>query len=277
MSTDHSKPVVVQSAASINAQTEVKAKPEKVTLAAVSRSHTWNWHDALYIFTLVLLVIGMAWLYTPNIKSEVLGMWWDPLLNIWTMRWDTNTLLHHPAQLWQGQLLYPNTLTLSYSENLLGEAIFFAPIFLLTHSPVLAYNVTFYLTFLLCGVNMYIVARYYTGKPLAAFIAALIYAFAPYRLSQIDHIHVLAGEWIPLAFLCLDLSLQHNRWRHWSLFALFYLLQLLSSIYYGIFLTYALLAYVLIRYLRPLLRQLRQSQYSRVTGADKSAVGAINR
>src|SRR6266705_114756 len=260
MSTDHSKPVVVQSAASINAQTEVKAKPEKVTLAAVSRSHTWNWHDALYIFTLVLLVIGMAWLYTPNITGVVLGMWWDPLLNIWTMRWDTNTLLHHPSQLWQGQLLYPNSLTLSYSENLLGEVLFFAPLYLLTHNPVLAYNVTFYLTFLLCGTNMYIAARYYTGKRFAAFIAALVYAFAPYRVAQIDHIHIVAGEWIPLAFLYLDLSLQRSRWHHWSLFVLFYLLQLFSSIYYGIFLSYTLLAYVLIHYSWPFVKQMRQNR-----------------
>ena len=91
---------------------------------------------------------------------------------------------------------------------------------------VLSYNITFYLTLLLCGTNMYIMARYYTGKPLAAFVAALIYAFAPYRLAQIDHIHILAGEWMPLAFLYLDLSLQQGRWRHWILFALFYLLQL---------------------------------------------------
>jgi hypothetical protein len=256
---------------------QVDTSERAKTGASALSAPRWNWQDALYLFLLLLLVVIMAYRYTPNLTGEVAGEWWDPLLNMWTLSWDTTTLLHAPAHLWQGQLLYPNPLTLSYSENLLGEAIFYAPFFLITHNPVLAYNMTFYLTFLLCGVNMYIVARYYTGKPLAAFIAALIYAFAPYRLSQIDHIHVLAGEWIPLAFLCLDLSLQQNRWRHWSLFALFYLLQLLSSIYYGIFLTYALFAYVLIRYLRPLLRQLRQSQYSRVTGADKSAVGAINR
>lgn len=218
----------------------------------------WNWQDILYLFLLLLLVVIMVYRYTPNLTGEIAGEWWDPLLNMWTLSWDTTTLLHAPTQLWQGQLLYPNPLTLSYSENLLGEVIFFAPFFLITHNPVLAYNMTFYLIFLLCGVNMYIVARYYTGKPFAAFVAALIYAFAPYRLSQIDHIHILAGQWIPLAFLCLDLSLHHNRWRHWSLFALFYLLQLLSSIYYGIFLTYALLAYVLIRYSKPFLRQLRQ-------------------
>src|SRR5205823_14894244 len=206
------------------------------------------WHDALYLLALVGLVLAMAWRYTPNLAGEVAGEWWDPLLNMWTLSWDTTTLLHASTHLWQAQLLYPNNLSLSFSENLLGETIIYAPFFLITHNPVLSYNITFYLTFLLCGTNMYIMARHYTGKPLAAFVAALIYAFAPYRLAQIDHIHILAGEWIPLAFLFLDLSLQRSRWHHWSLFVLFYLLQFLSNIYFAIFLCYTLLSFLLILY-----------------------------
>src|SRR6266704_2446777 len=240
---------------------EQKGEPAAQLEREVQPAHSlqWNWQDALYLLALVGLVIAMALHYTPDLTGQVAGEWWDPLLNMWTLSWDTNTLLHHPTHLWQGQLLYPNSLTLSYSENLLGEAIFFAPVFLISNNPVLAYNVTIYLAFLLCGVNMYIAARHYTGKPLAAFVAALIYAFAPYRVAQIDHIHIVAGEWIPLAFLFLDLSLQRSRWHHWSLFVLFYLLQLFSSIYYGIFLSYTLLAYVLIHYSCPFVKQMRQN------------------
>jgi len=228
------------------------------TLFNPTSSSKWGWQDALYVFILLALVVAMARYFTPDFTGEVAGMWWDPLLNMWTLSWDTTTLLHAPAHLWQAQLLYPNNLTLTFSENLLGEAIFFAPFFLATHNPVLAYNITFYLAFLLCGINMYFVARHYTGKPLAALVAALIYAFSPYRIGQIDHIHIVAGEWIPLAFLYLDLSFQNGRWRHWSLFALFYFLQVLTSIYYGIFMSYTLLAFILIRYSWPFLSQLLQ-------------------
>ena len=256
MSTEHVEPTVT----SLTIATEKKDKVHRngTPESNLIPGHKWGRRDALYLFSLVLIVVAMAYRYTPNLTGEVAGEWWDPLFSMWALSWDTNTLLHAPIHLWQAQLLYPNMLTLSYSENLLGEAIFFAPFFLITHNPVLAYNITFYLSFLLCGTNMYIMARYYTGKPLAAFVAALIYAFSPYRLAQIDHIHIIAGEWIPLAFLYLDLALRQGRWRHWSLFALFYLLQLLSSIYYGIFLSYALLAYVIIRYSKPFLSQLRQ-------------------
>jgi hypothetical protein len=226
----------------------------------VHANSKWNWQDALYLLALGLLVVLMAYHYTPQLTGEVAGEWWDPLLTMWTLSWNTTTLLHNPMHLWQAQLLYPNPLTLSYSESFLGETPFFAPFFLITHNPVLSYNLVFYLTFLLCATNMYILARYHTGKPFAAFVAALIYAFAPYRLGEIDHIHVIAGEWIPLVLLYLDLSLKQGKWRHWSLFAIFYLLQLLSSVYYGIFLSYTVLAYVIIRYTRPLLVKVHQQR-----------------
>src|SRR5437588_2053778 len=258
MSTESAGSFVDASAVSIqqkNPKRERKVPLEKGAPAKLDQR--WDWHDVLYLLILVGLVVAMAIRYTPNFTGEVAGEWWDPLLNIWTMSWDTTTLLHAPTQLWQAQLLYPNNLSLSFSENLLGETLLYAPFFLTTHNPVLAYNITFYLTFLLCGTNMYILARHYTGKPLAAFVAALIYAFAPYRIAQIDHIHILAGEWMPLAFLYLDLALEQGRWRHWRLFALFFLLQLLSSVYYGIFLAYTLLAFVIIRYARPFVAQLR--------------------
>jgi hypothetical protein len=220
-----------------------------------TKIHQWRWQDTLYLFIIALLVAAMVYHYVPNISSDVAGQWWDPLLNMWTLSWNTTTLLHNPLNLWQGQLLYPNNLTLSYTENLLGETLFYAPIFLLTHNPVLSYNLVFYFTFFLCGANMYILARHHTGSSLAALVAGLIYAFSPYRIGQIDHIHIIAGQWMPLALLYLDLALERNRWRHWSLFAVFYVLQILSSIYYGIFISYALLTYVIIRYSRPIVAQ----------------------
>lgn len=236
---------------------------KRASMFSITTSATrWGKQDALYLFILVAIVVFMAIRYTPNITGEIAGMWWDPLLNIWTVTWDVTTLLHAPTHLWQAPLLYPNTLTLSYSENLLGEALLYAPFYLITHNPVFSFNMVFYLSFLLCGTNMYILARYYTGKPFASFIAALIYAFAPYRIGQIDHIHVVAGEWMPLAFLYLDRSLKEGRWRHWSLFALFYLLQLLNSIYYGIFLTYTIVAYLLFHYAKPVIKEWRQDKHA---------------
>jgi hypothetical protein len=259
MSTEQSKSTATTDTPSgIAAQKSGQSTAIARTPEQASQRLRWNWQDALYIFILLFVVVAMVIRFTPHVTSEIPGLWWDPLLNIWTLAWDTTALLHNPLHLWQAPLLYPNNLTLSYSENLLGDIIYFAPVFLITHNPVLAYNVTFYMIFFLCGLNMYIVARSYTQRRFAAFVAALIYAFAPYRLAQIDHIPITGGEWMPLAFLFLDRSFQHGRWRDWILLALFYLLQLLSSVYLGIFLAYTLVAYLLIRYTRVFVQQWRQ-------------------
>jgi hypothetical protein len=261
MNTEHVEQSVSHSTSTKSAERKARGKEQGVVEEPVSspkeRSIVWNWLDALYILLILLLVIAMAYRYNPHITTSIPGMWWDPLLNTWILGWDTTALVHHPLQLWHAPLFYPYTLSLSYSENLLGDLIYFAPIYLISHNPVLSYNVTFYSIFFLDGLTMYITARAYTEKRFAALIAALIYAFAPYRLSQIDHIPITGGEWIPLAFLFLDKSFQHGRWRNWILFALFFLLQLLSSVYYGIYLAYMLLAYALVRYARPFFQQLR--------------------
>lgn len=274
MNTEHAGEITVASASKIEATTTINSKEQASSAeeAQLSSTRRWGWSDAAYLLAFAVLVIAMAYRYTPHITGEVAGEWWDPLLNMWTLSWNTTTLLHDPLHLWQAQILYPNSLTLSYSENLLGETLFFAPIFLLSHNPVLAYNVVFYLTLLLCAVNMYILARHYTASSLAAFVAGLIYAFSPYRIGQIDHIHIIAGAWMPLALLYLDRSLAQNRWRNWSLFALFYLLQLLSSIYYGIFFSYMLLAYVIVRYARPCIAQWRQQKRAYIVTLLRNAV-----
>src|SRR5713101_964391 len=127
MDTEYSEPT---SALASPPVTETTTKPDeqavrldkKLTVEQqLANGIKWSWQDALYLFTLLLLVVGMVWYFTPNITGEVAGVWWDPLLNMWTLSWDTTTLLHAPTHLWQAQLLYPNHLTLYYSENLLGE------------------------------------------------------------------------------------------------------------------------------------------------------------
>src|SRR5690348_16756478 len=100
---------------------QVRSNERPTSEANLLSTSKWSWQDVLYLSMLVLLVAAMAYRYTPNLTGEVAGEWWDPLLNMWTLSWDTTVLLHAPTHLWQGQLLYPNPLTLSYSENLLGE------------------------------------------------------------------------------------------------------------------------------------------------------------
>jgi hypothetical protein len=64
---------------------------------------------------------------------------------------------------------------------------------------ILCYNLLFLSTFVLSGAGTYLLVRDLTGSRTAAFVAGLIYAFAPYRLGQFSHLQVISSQWMPLA------------------------------------------------------------------------------
>ena len=126
----------------------------------------------------------------------------DPVLNAWILWWGTQAA-PLTERWWNAPAFHPHLGTLAYSEHLLGLLPIAAPLQWLTGSPVVSYNVTFLLTFALSGAAAYILGRELTGRRDAAWIAGLAYAFAPYRMSQIAHLQVLASFWMPLALAAL--------------------------------------------------------------------------
>src|SRR5436309_15041411 len=72
--------------------------------------------------------------------STVFGDNPDTHLFIWTLAWDAHAFAHHPLSIFDANIYYPNSLTLAYSENLIGSGFLPAPIQWLTGNPVLAMN-----------------------------------------------------------------------------------------------------------------------------------------
>jgi hypothetical protein len=64
----------------------------------------------------------------------------------------------------------------------------------------------------------------------------VVFAFAPYRFEHIMHMELQWTMWMPWAFLALHRALDTGRWRDGIATGLAVALQMLSSIYYGIFL-----------------------------------------
>ena len=102
---------------------------------------------------------------------------------------------------WNANIFYPEPLTLAYSEHLFGQALQVLPVQALTGNILLSYNLLFISTFALSGFSVYMLVRDLTGRPLAAFVAGLAFAYAPYRLSQLSHLQVLSSYWMPLALV----------------------------------------------------------------------------
>ena len=102
---------------------------------------------------------------------------------------------------YQFPIFFPARATLTFSEHLLGLSVIASPLYWLTGDLVVTYNIVLLLTFPLCAIAMYALVFRLTGSAAGAFVAGLAFAFAPYRISQLPHIQMLATFWAPLALL----------------------------------------------------------------------------
>jgi hypothetical protein len=104
-----------------------------------------------------------------------------------------------------------------------------------TGSPVVAYNVTFLLSFALSGTFAWLLGRELLERQDAALIVGLAYAFCPYRIDQLAHLQVLASFWLPLVLFALHRYLREGGVRWLALFVAAYVLQGLANGYFLLF------------------------------------------
>jgi hypothetical protein len=175
------------------------------------------WH-ALAGYTAVALLA--TWPLLSGLSRLVPWDLGDPVLVMWILAWDCEQLLAilggdlgRIATFFDAPMFYPAPLTLAYSEHLLAQAIQGLPIYAVTRDPILTYNLLFLSTFILSGLGAYLFVRELTGDARAAFVAGLLFAFAPYRMPQGPHLQVLSAQWMPFALYGLRRYLDTGRVR----------------------------------------------------------------
>jgi hypothetical protein len=169
----------------------------------------------------------------------------DPRLFSWVMLTAFGNLVSRPALLFHGNAFYPTGNTLSLAEPLLVPSLLAGPLHVLTGNPVLAYNVTLVLFWALSGWAMYAVAWAVTRHHGAAFVAALVFTFAPYRIDHYKEFQMEMAFGIPLALYALVRFLETQRARHLALLLAAFWIQAASVWYYAIILGLGLTAVAL--------------------------------
>ena len=159
------------------------------------------WH-ALAAYTVITL--AATWPLAGGLGRDVAWDLGDSLLNMWVLAWDAEQMLailrgdfSRLGAFFDGNIFHPAPLTLAYAEHLVPQALQILPIYAITKNPILCYNLLFLSTFILSGFGTFLFVRELTGKPLAAFVAGLLFAFAPYRWPQSSHMQVLSSQWMP--------------------------------------------------------------------------------
>ena len=170
----------------------------------------------------------------------------DTNIFIWTLAWNSHALTAQPLSMFDANIYYPQTRTLAYSDNMIGNVMFAAPVIWLTGNYVLALNVVTLLTCALCGIGAYVLARRLDISPPGALLCGLIFEFAPPRLLRISQV-TLGVHWMPFSLAYLHAYFKNGRPRDLKLAAAFFTLQVLTSGQGAVFLLVASLALVLYR------------------------------
>ncbi len=163
---------------------------------------------AACVYTLVAVV--MTWPLMRHPGTHIVPDLGDSLFICWVLMWTSGQVLSalsgHVdaiASYWNGNIFYPAPHTLAYSEHFTPQMIQALPIYALGGNIFLCYNLLFLSTFVVAALGMYLFIRDVTGRPLAAFLAGLAFAYAPYRLGQFPHLQIMSIGWMPLALLGL--------------------------------------------------------------------------
>ena len=168
----------------------------------------------------------------------------DPHFSMWRLGWIAHALRTDPRHLFDANIFYPELRTLAYSDATLLEGVVAAP-FLWAHVPlVLVYNLLLLGGIAASGAAMFVLARRLTGSIGAALVSAAIFTMAPYRIEHFMHLELQWTMWIPLAFWAVHRAFDERPLKWGVLAGLFVWLQVISCVYYGIFL--AMLVAVLV-------------------------------
>ena len=160
----------------------------------------------------------------------------DAFLSMWRLEWITHALRTNVRHLFDGNIFYPHTRTLAYTDATLLEGLLAFPFLWASANPVIVYNVLLLGGIITSGIGMYVLARHLTGSADAALVAAAIFTLAPYRIEHFMHLELQWTVWMPLALWGVHRIYETGSLRFGAITGALLGLQIVSCIYYGAFL-----------------------------------------
>ena len=205
--------------------------------AGSSRSSSVKRGAATVLFYSALAVL-FTWPLASDLSTRVIAHF-DPPFSAWRLA----RVVHNMSSrgpLFDGEIFWPAQQTLAYSDAMLAQAVFAWPLLAAGLTPLAVLNVLTLAGVAGSATAAYVLARRLTSNTGAALVAGLVFAFAPYRRDHLHHLELQWALWMPLALWAWHRALDGGRARDGLLCSAFVLLQLLSSIYYGLFLVVAM-------------------------------------
>jgi hypothetical protein len=161
-------------------------------------THEWTVVSLLGL----ILAVAMTWPAALRPADTLPADLGDPALTAWTLAWPGQALTGDPTKLLHANAFFPERFSFAFAETLLG----YAPLSLLGSgmtAAIVRYNVLFILAFALASIGAYALVRQLGATRIAAAVAGVAFAYAPWRASQAGHLHVLASGGAVLALAML--------------------------------------------------------------------------
>jgi hypothetical protein len=150
----------------------------------------------------LLLAVLSTWPLVLHMSSRISPDLGDPVRTAWEIAWVGHAMLHDPGNLFNSNAFYPHPLSLAFSDSLLGygPTAFFGSG---TVAALVRYNLLYLWAWSLCFVGAYLLARELGVGRMAGTAAGVAFAYAPYRVTEAGHLHVISSGGIPLALFLL--------------------------------------------------------------------------
>ena len=148
------------------------------------------------------LALLATWPLVLHMGSRISPDLGDPVRTAWQVAWVGHAMLHSPGSLFDANAFYPHPLSLAFSDSLLGygPAAFFGSG---TVGALVRYNLLYLFAWSLCFFSAYLLARELGVGRWGGAAAGIAFAYAPYRVTEAGHLHVISSGGIALALFLL--------------------------------------------------------------------------
>jgi hypothetical protein len=157
---------------------------------------------AVLALAAVAIAVLMHWPLVLHLGRDVSRDIGDPLVQAWQVAWGGHALQHQPLDFFQANTFWPLRNSLAFSEALAG----YAPAGVVGEgfeAAIVRYNLLFLFAYALAFAGAYLLARELGVWRVPAAAGGAAFAYAPWRLEQDGHLHVLSSGGIPLALSLL--------------------------------------------------------------------------
>jgi hypothetical protein len=184
---------------------------------------------------LIALTVALTWPQAAYFATHARDHH-DVYFNMWRLAWVAHALSTSPQNLFDGNIFFPEPRALTYSDAMIVEGLFGAPLLLAGVRPVLVHNLLLLGAIVGSGAGMFVLGRHLTGCAGAGLVAAVVFAFVPFRFEHYMHMEMQWTMWMPWALWALHRTFETRAPKYGLITGFFLSLQMLSSIYYGVFL-----------------------------------------